>query len=119
MEKRITKRDNYTEILAIVTELGRTDLVDFVNHELELLANRANRNTLTKTQKANLETIEVIYNAVSELAKPVTISELQEAKAELAAAKKEMAEDYDYFLEYYGYDSDEVYYEKEILPAVL
>ena len=84
MEKRITKRDNYNAILAIVSELGREDLVNFVNHELELLDRRANSNTLTKTQKANLETIEVIYNAVSELAKPVTISELQEAKAELA-----------------------------------
>ena len=81
MEKRITKRDNYTEILAIVTELGRTDLVDFVNHELELLANRANRNTLTKTQKENLELVEVIFNTLVELAKPATIADLQEANA--------------------------------------
>ena len=83
MEKRITKRDNYNELLSIVTELGREDLINFVNHELELLDNRANRNTLTKTQKENLETIEVIYDALAELAKPVTITEIQEANNEL------------------------------------
>jgi len=83
MEKRITKRDNYNELLSIVTELGRGDLINFINHELELLDNRANRNTLTKTQKENLETIEVIYDTLTELAKPVTITEIQEANNEL------------------------------------
>ena len=83
MEKRITKRDNYNELLSIVTELGREDLINFINHELELLDNRANRNTLTKTQKENLETIEVIYDTLAKLAKPVTITEIQEANNEL------------------------------------
>ena len=84
MEKRMTKRDNYNEILAIVTELGREDLVNFVNHEIELLNKRANSNTLTKTQKENLELVEVIYNILVDVAKAVTIAEIQEANATLA-----------------------------------
>ena len=84
MEKRITKRDNYNEILAIVTELGREDLINFVNHEIDLLNKRANSTSLTKTQKENLELVEVIYNAVVDLAKPVTIAEIQESNEGLA-----------------------------------
>ena len=83
MEKRITKRDNYNEILAIVTELGRTDLIDFCNHEIELLSRRANRTSLTKTQKENLELVEVIYNTIAEIAKPATIAEITEANEAL------------------------------------
>jgi hypothetical protein len=79
MEKRVTKKERYTELLDIVTELNRTELVEFVEHELELLNKRASHNTLTKTQKENLELVEVIYNALVELAKPVTISELIES----------------------------------------
>lgn len=84
MEKRITKRDNYNAILAIVSELGREDLIDFVNHEIELLNKRANSTSLTKTQKENLELIEVIYNTIIDLAKPVTITDIQDANKTLA-----------------------------------
>ena len=37
MEKKMTKRDYYNEIIAIATENERTDLVDFAKHEIELL----------------------------------------------------------------------------------
>jgi len=84
MEKvRVTKRDNLNELLDIVTELKNEKLVNFINHELELLDRRASRNTLTKVQKENLELIEKIYNELIDLAKPVTISELQEANPEI------------------------------------
>lgn len=41
MTKKITKRDNFTEIVSILTEAGRTDLADVVAHEIELLDNKA------------------------------------------------------------------------------
>ena len=74
---------------------------------------------ILRDQDSGETVLNIIINAIT--SKEVTLtSEIEaEAKVELAAAKKEMAEDYDYFLEYYGYDSDEVYYEKEILPATL
>ena len=79
MEKRATKRDMFNDVIAIATELGRTDLVEFANHEIELLNKRAERNTLTKTQKENLELVENIYNIIVELTKPVTIADIQAA----------------------------------------
>lgn len=76
MEKKITKRDMFNDIIAIATELNRTDLVEFANHEIELLNKRASHNTLTKVQKANLELVEVVYNTLVELARPVTIADI-------------------------------------------
>ena len=35
--KKITKKDRYTEMVAMFTEMGRADLADFAKHELELL----------------------------------------------------------------------------------
>lgn len=84
MEKRITKRDNLNEILTIVSELNREDLVNFVNHEIELLDRRANSNSLTKVQKENLELVEVIYDTLVELAKAATITEIQDAEVRLS-----------------------------------
>ena len=74
---------------------------------------------ILREQDSGETVLNIIINAIT--AKEVTLtSEIEaEAKAELAAAKAEMADSYEEFLEYYGYDSDEVYYEKEILPATL
>ena len=37
MEKKMTKRDYFNEIIAIATERERQDIVDFAKHEIELL----------------------------------------------------------------------------------
>ena len=90
MEKKITKRDMFNDIITIATELNRTVLVEFANHEIELLDKRASRNTLTKVQKANLELVEVIYNTLVELARPATIADIiaaNDAFAELSNQK--------------------------------
>ena len=63
MEKKITKRENYASLRAIAEDLNRTDLVAFIDHEVELLDKRAAHPTLTKTQKENLELVEVVFNA--------------------------------------------------------
>ena len=42
-----------------------------------------------------------------------------EAKAELAKAETDMGEDFQMMLEYYGYESKDAYYEKEVLPATM
>lgn len=79
MEKKITKRENYASLRTIAENLNRTDLVAFIDHEVELLNKRAAHPTLTKTQKENLELVEVIYDALVDLEKPVTVSEFLEA----------------------------------------
>ena len=51
MEKKITKRDNFNEIIKIATELNRKDLVEFATHEIELLDRKKSTDTKSKTQK--------------------------------------------------------------------
>jgi len=83
MEKtRITKRD----VLNHIIENYASDkmVVDYAKHEIELLDNKKASNTKTKTQVENENLKGVIVNTLTDLAKMVTISELQEANEELA-----------------------------------
>lgn len=80
---KITKKDNFEEVIKIAKELGRTDLVEFAQHELDLLKKK----TDTKSTKANDEQValmEKIVNALNEIGRSVTISELQKENAEMA-----------------------------------
>ena len=53
MEK-VTKRERYEEIRKILEEKGAVELVEFVNHELELLAKKNAKRTNKPTKSANL-----------------------------------------------------------------
>ncbi len=80
---KVTKKDNFEEVIKIAKELGRTDLVEFAQHELELLDKKAG----TKSTKVNDEQValmEKIVNALTEIGRSVTISELQKENAEMA-----------------------------------
>jgi len=88
MEKKITKKENYASLRAIAEDLNRTDLVAFIDHEVELLNKRAAHPTLTKTQKENLELVEVVFNALSEINAPVTVSDfLAQSSLEMSNQK--------------------------------
>jgi hypothetical protein len=54
-EKKITKRESFTEIKGILEELGKERLVQVMEHELELLAkkNASGEGKQTTTQIAN------------------------------------------------------------------
>ena len=78
MEKKVTKKDRFSRIYAIVEESNASDKVEllgFIDHEVELLEKKSSKVTLTATQKANLEVIEVIKEVLED--KPnCTVSEL-------------------------------------------
>ena len=76
-EKKLTKRDvlNYM----INTYSNDEMVVAYATHEIELLDNKKVSRTETKTQKANAELKGVIVDTLTDLAKPVRISELQNA----------------------------------------
>ena len=81
MVNKKTKRDLFLEVREVVA--GNEELVAFVDHELELL----NRKASTKSTKVNDEQIalmEKIVNALNEIGRSVTISELQKENAEMA-----------------------------------
>lgn len=75
MEKtKVTKRDYFEMIKGICAE--REDIVDFCNHELELLDRKNSKTSATKTQIENKKVAEVLVAELVKLAKPVTITEL-------------------------------------------
>lgn len=84
MEKKLTKKDLFGELLKIGEVASNKALVDFINHEIELLEKKNSKSTQTKTQKENEGIKELILNALTEIGKPVTITELQNANTELA-----------------------------------
>ena len=81
MANKKTKREFFGEIREIVKE--NTELVEFIDHELELL----DKKTSAKSTKVNTEQVELmgkIVNALKEIGRSVTISELQKENAEMA-----------------------------------
>ena len=82
--KRMTKRDYFSKLIEIVEGAyvdNSAEIVDFLNHEIELLSKKSN--VKTKTQKENEGLMEVIFNALAEVGRPVTVSELQGANEEV------------------------------------
>ena len=55
--KKMTKRDYFNQLLEIAEVKDNKAMVEFINHELELLEkkNASKSTTLTKEQKANVE----------------------------------------------------------------
>ena len=83
--KRMTKRDYFSKLIEIVEGAyvdNSAEIVDFLNHEIELLSKKSN--VKTKTQKENEGLMEVVFNALAEIGKPVTVSELMGANAEVS-----------------------------------
>lgn len=83
-EKKITKRESFTEIKGILEELGKERLAKVMEHELELLAKKnSSEKKPTATQVANESIKEIILEVLMANGKMMTISEMQKANAEL------------------------------------
>ena len=74
MEKKMTKRDYFGELKKLVAD--RTDLVEFIDHELELLDKKASSSKMTKTQIENEGLMENILEKMVELGSPITVTDL-------------------------------------------
>lgn len=81
MEK-MTKRQMFGEILKVVE--GNEEMVNFINHEIELLDRKKSSNTESKTQIENKAIKEKIVNALIQVAREVTITELQSINEDMA-----------------------------------
>ena len=82
VEKKITKRDVLNHIIEVY---GNDNMVvEYAKHEIELLDNKKASKSETKTQKENAILLDVIVETLTNLAKPVRISELQNANEKLA-----------------------------------
>ena len=54
---------------------NKTEMLDFIAHEIALLKKKNSRSGQTKTQKENEILVEQLFSALSEFDKPITISE--------------------------------------------
>ena len=81
MEK-MTKREMFEMIKGVCA--NDTRIVEFCEHEIELLNRKSSKSTQTKTQIENESIKGAIVNALIEIAKPVTITEMQELNTEMA-----------------------------------
>ena len=82
-----TKKALFTALLALVTETAPENaeiLTAFINNEIALLEKRAANKTASKTQVENENIKAKILDALTEIDKPVTISEMQALAPELA-----------------------------------
>lgn len=83
---KMTKKDWFAVIKSIVETSdvdNKTDILNFIDHEIELLSKKSLKSTPTKNQEANLEIMKAIKLALTECEKPVTISELMSKSEEM------------------------------------
>lgn len=73
MEKKMTKKEMFTLIATL--NASNQAIVDFCNHEIELLDNKKSNGNKKANEKVAKE-IEIAYNALAELDRAVTVSEL-------------------------------------------
>ena len=81
--KKMTKKDYFGVLLEMVS--GNEELTNFIIHEIELLEKKSSKSGQTKTQKENETIKEKIVETLRELGRYATITDIQEANAELGA----------------------------------
>lgn len=77
--RKVTKKENFGRLIEIVEGANVEDreaLVEFLNHEIELVSKK--RNGQTKVQKANEGLVEVVFEAIANAEKAVSVTELFE-----------------------------------------
>lgn len=87
MTKKMTKKDYFNELKNIPAVAENEALVNFIDHEIDLL-NRKNTSStgekkMTATQKANEELKVVILEVLKAHKEPMTITEMMKADARL------------------------------------
>ena len=69
MEKKITKKEMYANLYAVVEASdapNKVDLLGFIDHEVELLEKKSSKVTMTATQKENIGVKETIKKVLAE-----------------------------------------------------
>ena len=78
MEKKITKKEMFTNLYNLVDASkaeNKLDLLNFIDHEIELLEKKSSKVTMTATQKENIGVMKTIKEVLAD--KPnSTVSEL-------------------------------------------
>jgi hypothetical protein len=73
MEKKVTKREKFEMLKALVKDNAM--LVEFIDHEIELLDKKKSNGNAKANEKME-QSVELVYNALVSVGKAVTTSEL-------------------------------------------
>ena len=84
MANKVTKRDNFISIIEVLKGVGRNDLIEVMEHEIELLDKKKASGKMTKTQEENEDIKALIISELTRIGQPVTITELIAQSAEIA-----------------------------------
>ena len=80
MNKKLTKKEMFAMVYEVIEGVeveNKNEMLDFINHEVELLNRKHSSNGESKTQKENKILMEQLKEALSQMPRPVTISEFQ------------------------------------------
>lgn len=80
MANKMTKKEMFTMIMKAVAD--KPEMVDFIQHEIDLLDKKASNKKATKTQEANVGIKDTILDVLA-CGKAMTVTEMQGANAEL------------------------------------
>lgn len=73
-EKRVTKKENFAKIEAILRGMGEDVLADVMVHEIELASKK--RAGQTKAQKENAGLVEIVYDILAKATEPMTATDI-------------------------------------------
>lgn len=82
MEKKITKKDYFNQIIEVLSEHGTQEQVDFCKHEIELLDKKA-QNKKKGVSEENRKLADIVLTVLAN-GKKMTVSEVQKADTELS-----------------------------------
>lgn len=82
---KITKKDQFISIRTILEGVNRPELVEFINHEIELLDKKSANRKPSKAQVANAELTGVLLEVLEGSFDPLTILEIQDKDERLKA----------------------------------
>lgn len=78
---KMTKKEMFAMVINAVEGMeleNKTEMLSFLEHEVELLNRKSSKSAPTKTQKENEILMEQLVEAFAEMTEPVTISEFME-----------------------------------------
>ncbi len=84
---KVTKKDYFAMVKAIVenTEVeNKADIINFIDHEVELLNKKSAKASTSKKQTENLEIMDTIKAELAKMENPVTVSEFMNQSEEMS-----------------------------------
>ena len=80
---KVTKADNFNALLNLAEVAAHPELVEFINHELALLAKKSTNRKPSKSQAISNTLRDIVLEVLNTANSAITITEIQEADSRL------------------------------------